>query len=117
MKEVGKTWSIGDLLIAVTDDSEDYTKTRIGQLGVLDTLYTEQHSMGTEAYYRDLSVYVLSGYETTLLPLIEAGGYNTLISDQGDEGDYHIVSCNPTHKQALNKPYQVYEAKLELRKE
>ena len=117
MKEVGKTWQLGDLLMAVTKDSEDYYKPRIGQLAVLDTLYTEQHAMGTESQHRDLTAYILSGYENGLLPMIEAGGYNTLISDQGEEGEYYLVACTPTHKQALNKPYQVYETKLELRKE
>lgn len=117
MKEVGKTWQLGDLLLAVTKDSEDYVKPRIGQLAVLDTLYTEQHSMGTESRHRDLTAYILSGYENGLLPMIEAGGYNTLISDQGNEGEYYIAACNPTHKQALNKPTQVYGVKLELRKE
>ncbi len=117
MKDVGKTWKIGNLLIAVTEDSEDYIKVRMGQLSVLDTLYTEKHSLGTEAYQRDLTAYVLSGYETTLLPMIQAGGYNTLISDQGNEGDYYIVTCSPVHKQALNKSSQVYKVKIELRKE
>ena len=117
MKEVGKTWSIGDLPLAVTADSEDYTKARIGQLGVLDTPYTTKHNMGTESQHRNLTAHILSGYETTLLPMIEIGGYNTLTSDQGNEGDYHIVTCNPVHKQALNKPFQVYEVKMELRKE
>ena len=117
MKDIGKTWQLGDLLLAVTKDSEDYLKPRIGQLAVLDTLYTEQHNMGTESQHRDLTAYILSGYENGLLPMIETGGYNTLLSDQGDEGEYYLVTCKPIHKQALNKPTQVYKVKMELRKE
>lgn len=117
MREVGKTWKLDQLYMAVVGDSEDYTKVRMGKLGVLDTLYTVPHYMGTEALYRDLEVYILSGYDPILLGLIQTGGYYTLTSDQGDEGDYYIVSCAPTHKQALNKDTAVYHARLELRKE
>lgn len=117
MKEVGKTWNIGGLYMTVEKDSEDYTKVRIGKLGVLDTLYTELHFAGTEALYRDLDVYLISGYDPTLLAMMESGSYYSLTSDQGDEGNYYIVSCNPTRKEALNKQTVVHHVKLELRKE
>ena len=117
MKEGGRTWKIGDLYIAVTEDSEDYTKARMGELGVLDALVTVPHFMGTEALYRDLDAYIMSGYDPVLLGMIQTSGYYTLTSDQGEEGNYYIVACDPTRKEALNKRNEVYFVKLELRKE
>ena len=117
MKEVGRTWKIGDLYIVVTKDSEDYTKTRMGELGVLDALVTVPHFMGTESFYRNLDAYIMSGYDSILLGMIETSGYYTLVSDQGGEGNYYIIACNPTRKEAINKQNEVYFVKLELRKE
>lgn len=117
MKEVGKTWSLGGIKLAVEEDSMDYTAIRMGHLGPLDRNETVLHYGGTEAYARDLTAILFSGYEDNFLPLI-GSGYHTLISDQGDEGSYFITGCKPRRLQALNKPAAaVYRLQLDLRKE
>jgi len=117
MTDIANTWKLDTLYMAVTDDSLDYPKIRMGKLGVMDALYTTPHYTGTEAMYRDITAIIMSGYEDVLLPLIESGGYYTLLSDQGNEGNYYIVECAPVHKQALNKLAQIYQVTLQLRKE
>lgn len=116
MREVNETWTLGGLSITVQDDSLDYPIVRMGRLGPLEHNYSIGHYGGTESMARDIRFTIFSGYDDNLIPLV-GSGYHTLVSDQGAEGDYFIVSVRGERLQALNKLSSVFKVTATLKKE
>lgn len=115
MREVGKTWSLGGISIAVEEDSLEYPALRISKHAILDTNETLLMYIASGWILRDVQAVIFSGYTTGIVPLI-GSGYHTLISDQGTEDDYFITNCRPQRLQALNKPNPVYRINVTLKR-
>ena len=116
MREINETWTLGGLSIAVQDDSLDYPIVRMGRLEPLEHNYSIGHYGGTESAARDIKFTIFSGYDDNLIPLV-GSGYHALVSDQGEEGDYFIVSIRGERLQALNKLSSVFKVTASLKKE
>lgn len=116
MIEIGKTWSLGGIKIAVTDDSLDYPKNRFVKHAVLDTLYTDIQWFGSGETLRDVRGVLLEDQYNNLVGLV-GSGYHTFVSDQGTEGDYFVSSITSERIMAVNHDIPVYKITVKLRKE
>lgn len=123
MKDINQTWSFGGIPLAVEKDSEDYLTPRIAEIGPLDATYNYVHFGGTEAFKRDLTAVLFTGYKH-----YEAGigfydmvgsGYRALVSDQEAEGDYICVEARTERLQDIHRspPAKIYRINMKLVKE
>ena len=92
-------WTLGGYDIKVEKDTGDKTTPRIDLFNPLaSTLTTHVHFSGTEAKKRTITGVLFENYETEFLGLVD-GTAKALVSDQGAQGTYLILSVKPTRLQ------------------
>ena len=115
MKEVGRTWHLGDIYIAVEADTTLYPKLRLGIVDILDSNELLMHTGGSEILSRRLDGVIFSDLDALLY--MTGSGYWPLVSDQGAEGNYRITDLNSERLQALNYSEPVYRVHITLKAE
>lgn len=116
MREIGRTWSLAGIYLAVTKDSLDYHEHRYVKHAVLDTLYTDLQWFGSGEIMRDVRGVLLTNEHDTLVGYI-GSGYHAFVSDQGAEGNYFLASMSATRLTATNYDTPVYRVTVKLKKE
>lgn len=115
MREIGRTWSLGGIKIAVEDDSLDYHKYRFVQHNVLDTQYTDVQRIGSGEIFRNVRGIVFTGYNQ--LTEFAGSGYHMFVSDQGTEGDYFLSDLQGRRLVAANYEMPIYRITMTLRRD
>lgn len=92
-------WTLGGYDIKVEKDTGDKTIPRIDLFNPVGSLLTTHvHFSGTEAKRRTITGVLFENYETEFLGLID-GTAKALVSDQGAQGTYLIMSVKPNRIQ------------------
>jgi len=115
MKDVGRTWSLGGVYIAVEKDSLDKPKLRYSEHAVLDSVHTVVMLYGKELDYREI-VGVLRTDLATLQALV-GNGWVALNSDQGFEGNYFIDKLSIDTLNDTKSVTPVYRVTINMRKQ
>lgn len=109
-------WTLGGISLTVENDSEDSIKPRIDFIDpIVSSLTTHAHFAGTEGKRRTLKCVFWETYESEFLPLVD-GAAKALVSDQGAEGNYVILSAKSTRLQDLKRSAPVVRVDIELLK-
>lgn len=96
-------WSLGGIGIYVYDDTEDTAEPVYGQIQVLDATTTILHYAGAKSRVRTIKFHVYGEANwNSLLSAAEADSNVALVSDQGSEGNYRILSLKGDRVQAEN---------------
>ncbi len=107
-------WSYGGVRIFVEKDSGKIPEPRIDEINPLTTtLTTYIYQAGREDYTRKITCVVWEGNWASLMALAD-GAEHALISDQGAEGNWVILTISPSRMQALNKTAVVAKVQLTL---
>ena len=109
-------WSLGGVKIAVEKDSGDTVTPRLDEINPLGSaLTTYLHYAGTEAKKRSITGVLFENYESAFIALID-GTAKALVSDQGAEGNYVILSLKPERVQDTKRDLPVTRVDIDLMK-
>lgn len=98
------SWSLGGVTIYVDKDSYWKRELVMARLQVIGATSETLHYGGCRSRTRELGFYVESQANMNSIQSMSGGSAPVeLVSDQGSEGNVHILSLTPERKQALNK--------------
>jgi hypothetical protein len=108
------SWTLGGVDLTVEKDTADMVTPRLDEINpIATTLVTYFHFSGTEAPRRDITAVFWGNFDSALSLI---GSSQELVSDHGSQGNYFILSINPTRLQDLKRSAPVVRASIKLLK-
>lgn len=115
MKNVGETWSLAGVNIAVEKDSMDIPKLRYTEHAVLDSTQTVIMLWGSGLENRKITGVLWSDLD--IIQTYVGSGWVALVSDQGSEGNYFIESLDVQNLYDARADVPVYRITVDMRKQ
>jgi len=110
-------WSLDGVTIYVDNDTEDKGEPIYGQIQILDATTTTLHYAGAKSRTRTIKFWLETiASWNSLLSAAETDANVALVSDQGAEGNYRIMSLQGERRHAVNKANPWFYGTAELMK-
>jgi len=110
-------WSLAAITIYCDSDTEDKGEPIYGQIQILDATTTTLHYAGAKSRTRTIKFWIETVANwNSLLTAAETDADVALVSDQGAEGNYRIMSLQGERRHAVNRANPWFYGTAELMK-